>query len=320
MSYVPALPDVTRYTWWGDVPEGLFTKTDLARQGFKPGSEPVGQVLYHGNSYAPLYEADRALPKRACSPAQRAVLDRARSLRRECRRCGVRRDYPLGRGRWCEPCACSVAAFAIHDGAQQHARQALAEDGTVLLVVADDPDAPGATGPATVAVVGLQDGHLLYAAEAGQHSSTQRADVVDQLDTLLAGRRVLTESDRDEGHRIASRLLDNGERPRPAGTTDAHPWVWGGGTVATFWREWFAWTDHPGSYYPSMPWRAGIDLPWPRTAAADHDARHLATLVQQIADGSSPVWPGALWMADQKGQPDLSLPHVRAAAERMVAV
>ncbi|MGW7268293.1 hypothetical protein [Streptomyces sp. NPDC054842] len=132
---------------------------------------------------------------------------------------------------------------------------------------------------------------------------------------------MLTESDRDEGHRYASRLLDTGERRViPSGTTEAHPWVWGGGTAAKVWREWFAWTDHPSSYYPSMPWRAGIELPWPRTAAADHDGRHLTILVQQIADGSSPIWPGALWVADQKGDPDLSDPRVRAAAEGMVTV
>ncbi|MGW7268253.1 hypothetical protein [Streptomyces sp. NPDC054842] len=182
MSYVPALPDVTRYTWWGDVPEGLFTKTDLARQGFKPGSAPVGQVLYHGNCYAPLYEADKAVPKRTCSLAQRAVLDRARALQHECRRCGVRRDYPLGRGRWCEPCSYAVAAYTIHDRAQQHARQLLADEDAVLLVVADVPEAPGPMGPATVAVVTLQDGRVLYAAEAGQHGSSQRTAVVDHLD------------------------------------------------------------------------------------------------------------------------------------------
>ncbi|MGD6765968.1 hypothetical protein ACOKM5_44305 [Streptomyces sp. BH097] len=322
MSYVPALPDVVRYTWWGDVPEGLFTKTDLARQGFKPGSPPVGQVLYHGNCYAPLYEEAKAVPKRTCSPAQRAVLDRARALQHECRRCGVRRNYPLGRGRWCEPCGYAVALYTVHDRAQQHARQLLAEEDAVLLVVATDPAAAAHSAPPdSVAVLGLQDGRVLYAAEAGQHGSPQRSIVVDRLDTLLADRRVVVESDRDNsGNRYPSRLLQTSERPQLIpGAAEAHPWVWGGGTVAKVWREWFGWTSHPTSYYPGMPWEStGIEVPWSRTAAADRDGQDLAALLQQIADGSATIWPGALWVADQKGDPDLSDTRVRHAAEAMV--
>ncbi|MFE7056042.1 hypothetical protein ACFVAO_12590 [Streptomyces californicus] len=74
---IPALPGLTRYTRWDQVPAGLHTKTQLGRMDppLQPGADPVAQVLYHGNSYAPLYEIGSALPKRAVSPAQRALFD-----------------------------------------------------------------------------------------------------------------------------------------------------------------------------------------------------------------------------------------------------
>ena len=61
-SSIPPLRGLTRYTRWDLVPDGLQTKTMLGRQGLKPGADPVGQVLYHGNSYAPLYEVSAAVP------------------------------------------------------------------------------------------------------------------------------------------------------------------------------------------------------------------------------------------------------------------
>ncbi|MGP9023189.1 hypothetical protein ACT1U9_32895 (plasmid) [Streptomyces sp. BR1] len=324
MSYVPALPDVTRYTWWGDVPEGLSTKTDLDGRGLKPGSPPVGQVLYHGNCYAPLYEDTQAVAKRPCSPAQRAVLDRARTLQYECRRCGARRNRPLGRGRWCEPCGHAVALFAVHARAQERARQLLADEDAVLLVVAADPAAPAEKGPDSVAVLGIRDRRTLYAAEAGQDATAQRAAVLDDLDALLAERTVVHESHETPATRYPSRLLQTaGQHLLTVEMGEAHPWATGrsraGRVVGTLWAEWFAWTSHPTSYYPGTPWEStGIALPWHRSTAAEDDARGLAALLQQIADGSTPAWPGALWVADRKGEPDLSDPRVRKAAEAMV--
>ncbi|MGW5121899.1 hypothetical protein ACWEQ8_41755, partial [Streptomyces noursei] len=165
---VPPLPDLPRYTRWELVPEGLHTKTELARQGLKPGPgiDPVGQVLYHGNNYAPLYETTAAVPKRRVSPAQRAALDRARELQYQCRRCGVREEDPLGKGRYCDDCRYVVTMWEQHDQAQALAREVVADQGAVLLVVEVEPGALPTTQ--AVAVVAVHDGQALYTAPAGE--------------------------------------------------------------------------------------------------------------------------------------------------------
>ncbi|MFE7268500.1 hypothetical protein ACFU9B_42125, partial [Streptomyces sp. NPDC057592] len=192
-SSIPPLPGLTRYTDWALVPDGLQTKTQLGRQGLKPGSAPVGQVLYHGNSYAPLYEETAAVPKRRTSPAQRAVLDRARELQYQCRRCGVREEDPLGKGRFCDPCRYAMTMWDQHRQAQFLARELVADPAAVLLVVDAEPDSlPEMQG---VAVVSVRDRQVLYAAPAGEHGSPERGAVLDRLDALLVGRRVVEEPD-----------------------------------------------------------------------------------------------------------------------------
>ncbi|GAA0968920.1 hypothetical protein [Actinocorallia libanotica] len=153
-GYQPALPDIPRYTHWGQVPVGLFTKTQLAQMEppRKPAKNtaPVGQVLYHGNSYAPLYALADTILKRTASPAQKTVLERARRLQFVCRFCSGRQldefgeAVPLGKGRTCNRCA---AVRRIHDKHQEAAEQAKQlharlTDRTAVLLTADDAFRP----------------------------------------------------------------------------------------------------------------------------------------------------------------------------------
>ncbi|TJZ41220.1 hypothetical protein FCH28_37690 [Streptomyces piniterrae] len=309
-SYVPALPDVIRYTWWGDVPEGLFTKTDLDRQGFKPGSDPVGQVLYHGNSYAPLYEAAKAVPKRTCSPAQRAVLDRARELQYQCRRCGVRRHYPLGRGRWCEPCSYTAALYADHAKARQFARELVDDLDAVLLVVGAGPGE--CASPETIAVIRVHDQELLHAGEAGTYGTAERQAALDRLDKILEGCRVVHETDRGPVSRYPSILVTPPGQPVSSERDSLHTWlrphrenVGKADCVTRLWRQWFAWTRDECSSMASEPWDwdCGTTLAWEQTTQAAADGQMMAALLQRIADGTEPVWERAAWTVDGHGIP-----------------
>lgn len=153
-DYRAALDGVTRYTRWEQVPDGCYTRTQLAgmdpprKPG--PGAEPRGQVLYHGNSYAPLYALDDTVTKRPVSDAQRAALDRARELQRVCRLCGgsdtdeYGDPVPLGRGRVCGRCERVRWNYALHVDGRGHARE-LREGlraGTAVLAAVDDPARP----------------------------------------------------------------------------------------------------------------------------------------------------------------------------------
>ncbi|MGW2110711.1 hypothetical protein [Streptomyces sp. NPDC001948] len=320
-SYVPALPGVTRYTWWGSVPEGLSTKTQLGGQGLKPGSDPVGQVLYHGNCYAPLYEDDKAVPKRTCSPAQRAVLDRARELQYECRRCHVRRNYPLGRGRWCEPCSYAVEVYAAHVKARRFARELVDDTNAVLLVVAAGPG--DQSPPQTVAAVRVHDQELLHVGEAGTYGTPERQALLDRLDTILDGRRIVHETDRGPVGRYPCILLTPSGQRVSSERDGLHTWlrphresVDKADYVTRLWRQWFAWTRDEFSSMASEPWdwETGTTLAWEQTTQAAVDARAMVALLHRIAAGTEPVWERAHWIVDGHGEPDLNRGRARQAA------
>ncbi|MEU7228874.1 hypothetical protein [Streptomyces chrestomyceticus] len=306
-SSIPPLPGITRYTRWDLVPEGLRTKTMLARQGLKPGGAPVGQVLYHGNSYAPLYEVTAAVPKRRVSSAQRAVLDRARELQYQCRRCGVHEEAPLGKGRFCEPCRYAMTLWGQHDQAQLLARELVADPAAVLLVVDVEPDSlPEAQG---VAVVGVRDRQILYAAEAGEYGSPERGAVLDRLDALLAGRRVVEEPDfmgpLSRYPDALLRLPNSG--PVVSGRDPLHPWAApssaANASVTRIWAGWFGWTDRHSSTTACAPWEWSGDLPMPWTRSLDlaADGLSMASVLHRIADGTEPVWERAAWTVDGHG-------------------
>ncbi|MGX1841185.1 hypothetical protein [Streptomyces diastaticus] len=311
-SSIPPLPGLTRYTWWGAVPEGLLTKTQLDRQGLKPGSDPVGQVLYHGNCYAPLYEESRAVPKRGCSPAQRAALDRARELQYVCRRCGDRRDYPLGRGRWCEPCSYAAGLYDRHAKAQRFAREIVADPGAALVVVAAGPGEYAQ--PETVAVIRVQDQELLHEGPAGVYGTPERAALLDRLDVLLDGRRVVHETDRGPVSRYPSMLVTPPGQLVSSERDALHPWLSPhresaekADYVSRLWRNWFAWTRDEWTSMASEPWdqERGAWVAWECTAQAAEDARGLVALLHRIAEGTEPVWERARWIEDGHGEPEL---------------
>ncbi|MFB6505669.1 hypothetical protein ACFC07_21740 [Streptomyces sp. NPDC056099] len=305
-SSVPPLPDLIRYTRWDQVPAGLHTRTQLGRMDppLKPGADPVGQVLYNGNSYAPLYEQSTAVPKRRPSPAQRAVLDRARELQHQCRRCGVIEEDPLGKGRFCDPCRYAMTMWDQHEQAQALARELVADPDAVLLVVdVETGSLPEAQG---VAVVSVHDGQVLYAAPAGEYGSPERASVLDRLDSLLADRRVVEEPDHMGPIRrypqALLRLPNSG--PVASGRDPLHSWAAhhsaANASVARIWAPWYAFTDYPYSTHPCIP-EHGAAVPWSRSLDVAADGQSMAGVLHRIADGSEPVWERAAWTLDGHG-------------------
>ncbi|MBV1940849.1 hypothetical protein KUF83_30405 [Streptomyces sp. BV286] len=310
-NYVPALLNLPRYTHWSDVPDGLLTKTQLNRRGLKPGSAPVGQVLYHGNCYAPLHDVDAAVPKRGCSPAQRAALDRARELQYVCRRCGDRRDYPLGSGRWCEPCSYAAALYASHAKSRRFAREIVGDRGAALVVVAAGPGEYAQ--PETVAVIRVHDQELLHEGAAGAYGTPERGALLDRLDVLLDGRRVVHETDRGPVSRYPSMLVTPPGQHVSSTRDSLHAWLRPhresaekADYVSRLWRQWFAWTRDEWTSTASEPGdqERGVWVAWDRTAAAATDAFALAVLLHRITEGTEPVWERAAWMVDGHGVPD----------------
>jgi len=292
------------------VPDGLQTKTQLDRQGLKPGSAPVGQVLYHGNSYAPLYEVTAAVAKRKCSPAQRAVLDRARELRLECRRCGVREHKPLGRGRYCEPCCAAMLLWERHDQAQTLARELVADPAAALVVVA--AEAGEYAQPTTVAVVRVHDQELLHTGPAGTYGTKERAAVLDRLDVLMDGRRIVHETDRGPVSRYPGILVTPPGQLVSSDRDGLHRWLRPHRTsaeradyVSRLWRNWFGWSRDAWSTMANDPWDSerGVWVGWDRTTDAGADGIGLAALLHRIAAGTEPVSEQATWTVDGHGLP-----------------
>ncbi|MFD3336157.1 hypothetical protein ACFWV1_26440 [Streptomyces sp. NPDC058700] len=303
----PPLVGLTRYTRWEQVPDGLHTKTQLAEMDppLKPGADPVAQVLYHGNSYAPLYQLETAVPKRRATPAQRAALDAARALQYLCRRCGGQADEPLGKGRLCGSCRSAVAMWEQHDRAQREARALIADPTAVLLVVDADPG--GLPGTQAVAVIQIHDQQILLAADAGVHGTPERAAVIARLDSLLAGRWVVGEPDHmGPVNRSPDCLVYLPHELRPIGPSAEHPWASTCSstlaTVAGIWAAWYAWTDVPAGTIPAVP-RDGQPIPWQRSLDVAADGQSMTALLHRIADGTEPVWEKARWLIDGHGAP-----------------
>lgn len=310
----PPLSGLTRYTRWDAVPEDLYTKTQLGQMDppLKPGADPVAQVLYHGNCYAPLYEKTKAVPKRQCSPAQRAVLDRARQLQYKCRRCGACRDYPLGRGRWCEPCSYAAVLYTAHVRARKFARELVDDSAAALLVVA--AGSGEYAWPESIAVIRVHDQELLHAGPAGTYGTAEREreKALDQLDTLLEGRRVVHEADRGPVSRYPSILVTPPGQLVSSERDNLHTWLSPhresaekADYVSRLWRHWFGWTRDEWSSIASEPWdrERGVWVAWERTMEAAADAQAMASLLHRIADGTEPVWERAAWTVDGHGLP-----------------
>lgn len=218
-SCAAAASQVPQYPWFDQVPAGLFTRSQLAEKGLRPGGPLRARVVWkRGQREAHLFRLDEATPKRKVSEAQRQVLDHARQLqderRRTCPDCKeVRKDPPsiTEYGLQCGFCYerdWQAERDADREGATAWAREVLAlGDGAVLL----DTETTGLHGAYVVemAVLGL-DGTVLLDTlvdpecdipEDAQHihGITDRmvagapmfAELVPQLEQLLHGRRVL---------------------------------------------------------------------------------------------------------------------------------
>lgn len=138
--------ELPRYTRWADVPEGLYTRTQLAGMDpprrMKRDARPRGRVLYHGNRYALLFHIDDTEPKPAASAKQRAAAARARELQHVCRWCGHVDDEPLGRGRLCRRCRAIRAVHRCRLDARKDATRLLRPT-TVAAAVVSLPEPAG---------------------------------------------------------------------------------------------------------------------------------------------------------------------------------
>jgi hypothetical protein len=91
---------------WGEAPENLRTKRQLAEQGLRPGGPQVATLRW-GTSrrpkHAALFDAAIAKPKRQMTAAQRAALEAARAAQRTCFVCQQDVGYVL-KGGICSKC------------------------------------------------------------------------------------------------------------------------------------------------------------------------------------------------------------------------
>lgn len=132
---MPTSDDLPRYTRWAQVPEGLLTRTQLAKldppRKATKDTPVVGRVLYAGNKYTDLYHLDDTVVKPPPTEAQLAAAARAKAAQYVCKRCGGRdvdgwgEPIRLGKGRFCSRCHRITAAWTNHLGARQHAREIL---------------------------------------------------------------------------------------------------------------------------------------------------------------------------------------------------
>lgn len=82
----PPVPELPHYLWWGDVPEGLLTRTALKAEGLKPGAPPVATIRYGRRGRyqeTVLYDCAQALPRPRATPAQLAALAKAQEVRKK---------------------------------------------------------------------------------------------------------------------------------------------------------------------------------------------------------------------------------------------
>lgn len=313
------LDGVPRYTTWAAVPDGQYTRTQL-RQRIpslvpKPDAQPVGQVLYHGNNYAPLYRLEDAAQRRLASPAQVANAARARELQLVCRWCGYRDEEPLGRGRLCGDCWPAVDAYRKHRAAAgshvPFVTRLLRGEPLVGVVVA----ARLATGPAGqdlpvhLAVLDAADGRLLLDTTADPFAATGPTAypaVLTRMDEVLrdAGTVEVTAGYQHtrmlQWRRLPLHRLVN---PGPRGDdfeacwagTDAYPWMRGGCEFGNYYLCWYG-KPHPhmapGFYQPDYR----MEQPGASGDPRD-DAVGLLDLVRQVAAGTAPVHPDAPWLA-----------------------
>ncbi len=92
------MADLQQFTWFDDPkkPPHYLTKTELAKLGLKPPSEPVGYIYWkkkHTTYY--LYDQNAATPKRKPTEAQSAALAKAQATQRTCEVCDTEESYRI---------------------------------------------------------------------------------------------------------------------------------------------------------------------------------------------------------------------------------
>lgn len=129
------------YSWWDNVPDGLKTKTQLAKEGFKPGGPVRARIEYpvrrRRRSYD-LYDQGEAIAKQA-TPQQLAALEKARIAVRTCSHCGTVVELPSQLSKRTGRCADCIAKAAEAkrarevDATIEWARRMLATEDVLIL-------------------------------------------------------------------------------------------------------------------------------------------------------------------------------------------
>ncbi|MFC9085382.1 hypothetical protein [Nocardiopsis dassonvillei] len=145
----------TKYTRWDQVPDELYTRTQLSKltppRKITKGAQPKGQALYDGNKYAPLYHLDDTVEKPQPTPAQLAAIEKAKAAQYVCRRCGggdtdsYGEPARLGKGRRCGLCWQVSRAYdrrtrAAREAQELHDRMLAAGVVVVDVALADTED------------------------------------------------------------------------------------------------------------------------------------------------------------------------------------
>jgi DNA polymerase III subunit epsilon len=92
--YDSDLRHIPKYSGWSEIPGNLKTKTQLSREGLKPGKDqqPAGRYFqYQSKTWIMLYDVAQAVPKRKVSDKQREALAKAHAALKQkysCEDCG----------------------------------------------------------------------------------------------------------------------------------------------------------------------------------------------------------------------------------------
>jgi hypothetical protein len=136
-------PELPKYTSWDQVPDSLYTRTQLAAldppRRLAKGAQPAARVLYMGNKYADLYRLEDTVVKPPPTDAQLRAVRRASAARHICKRCDARThpsvtadsppqvDVDPFDGRLCGPCRTVLEAHRQHTSYRQQAQRTMEE-------------------------------------------------------------------------------------------------------------------------------------------------------------------------------------------------
>ena len=123
---------------YGQAPENLRTRKQLAEQGLRPGGPQVAWLVWGSRrrpQSAALFDQAAATPKRVISDKQRAALEAAQRARRTCRVCSVDQGHVLTGG-VCFDCPERERKAEL----QRRARNLLAKDPLILDTETTDLD------------------------------------------------------------------------------------------------------------------------------------------------------------------------------------